>query len=749
MFNCVVAVLPLLLAAPAMQATVTGTVRDAETGQAIAGAIVTLTDLDRAAATDSTGRYVLAQVPAGPQHLAVRFIGYSGRSLHALVPREGVLEIDVSLRPLPVLLEPVEVRAPVSIRGIEGGSTTPFPDREMSSAAIANHPLLAEPDVFQALGGGEVQVRPESPDGVHIRGGSTDQTAYVLDGIPVFSPYHAAGVASAWNPDAVSRLTLASTSPPGTNAHALSGVIEASTRKPGDRMTARGSLSTTQARLTLDGPLGSSGAGHVLSMRRGMHDAIAPRGEPSYLQGGTGDWLAKVEAPAWGGRARLLGYGNSNEIGAADNVNPPIRRNRFEWYSLSLGADWKREFGAANLRLLGWGASGDAGASWNSAAGPLDLAANRQDEGFAVAIERRSKRATTALEVRLERSRTTYRVTSDSAGGPATRLEAETPVATALGRCACSIGQRLESDLGAALALSGDDVYPEARAQLRWQATEQWVLSGSYARTHQFAQSLRNTESVVGHLFPVDVFMGAGAPEIPVARSDQGVVAADYRPLPGLRLGLQFYERSSDGLVLVAPRDGGPFTTGRFVVGSASARGLSIEAAAGAARYGFIASYGWQDLRYAYGDTSYVPEHGAEHVLEGGLIVFPSASTAIRVGVNAAWGRRTTTIPDGLEWESCNLLDQGCEFVGSPDYGDEPLGATELPAYLRVDLGLRQHWHIEIAGRDASLAIFGTYTNLLGRTNLLTYARDPVTGELKGIELRPSGPLVVGLDWRF
>ena len=95
------------------------------------------------------------------------------------------------------------------------------------------------------------------------------------------------------------------------------------------------------------------------------------------------------------------------------------------------------------------------------------------------------------------------------------------------------------------------------------------------------------------------------------------------------------------------------------------------------------------------------------------------------------------------------MTDRGCEFGGSPDYGDQPLGAMALPPYARLDLSVRQHWHAHVAGRDARVALFGTYTNLLSRKNLLTYSLDPATGERVGVELRPAAPLVVGLDWRF
>jgi hypothetical protein len=44
---------------------------------------------------------------------------------------------------------------------------------------------------------------------------------------------------------------------------------------------------------------------------------------------------------------------------------------------------------------------------------------------------------------------------------------------------------------------------------------------------------------------------------------------------------------------------------------------------------------------------------------------------------------------------------------------------------------------------------FGTVTNLFGRKNVLTYARNPATGEAAAVEMRPLAPLVVGIDWQL
>ncbi|MGH7533960.1 MAG: carboxypeptidase regulatory-like domain-containing protein, partial [Gemmatimonadales bacterium] len=501
----------ILLAVQAAQATVAGTVRDAESGRPIESALVALTDLERAVSTGADGRYVLLQVPPGPHHIPVRFIGYSQRTLHALGPRDGQLEIHVSLRPEPVRLPTIEVRPPVAVRGVDNGDSTAFPDRGTSMAAVWNHPLLAEPDAFQALGGGEVVLNPESPSGVHIRGGASDQTGYLLDGIPVFSPYHAAGVFSAWNPDALAGLHLSSSAPSPEHPDALAGVIAGVTRAPGPSLRAQGSLSTTQARLTLDGPVGIAGASFLVSLRSGAPYFLSKH-EPSYLKSEVGDWLAKLEAPALGGRIRLLGYDNDNEIGAASGVNATPSadpgRNVFEWRSRSLGAEWHRAFPGFSLRILGWHAGADAGSVWAGQDGAIDLTATRRDQGLVAAVEHNSARGSTVTGLRVERSRTAYRLESDSATGPSWAMSARTPVATLFAQHARALGHHFDLRVGAALASTGGDRYWGPRVQLGWAPSDRLTLVASSARTHQFAQSLRNSESVVGNVFPADLYIG-------------------------------------------------------------------------------------------------------------------------------------------------------------------------------------------------------------------------------------------------
>jgi hypothetical protein len=760
----------VLLLTQAMQGAIAGRILEAETAQPVAGAAVTVTDVGRTTAADDSGRYVLQGLPAGPHEITVHFVGYASESLQALVPDEGRLEIDFRLRPDPVRMKSVDVHAPIFVRGLDGGSAS-FPDREISATAMRNDPLLAEPDALLALGGGEIALREETPSGVSIRGGASDQTAYLLDGIPIFTPYHAAGLSSGWNPDALSNLRVGSATPIEPNA--LGGTIEGTTRPPGDRIRSRGSVSTSQWRLTFDGPLrlgaptspqaapgmeaepaNAAGAGYLVSLRSGLPDVFAPGDETSYIRGDIGDWLTKFETPALGGRIQLLGYGNENDLNTAVSVAPDeggtgdVRRNTFEWNSQSLGARWTRTFSRTALRVVGWRADGDVGSTWEALTGPLVMSANRRDEGVLIGVDHRSDAAGTSAQLRYERDQTRYRIASDSASGPAWAMRASLPVMTALARRSQPIGRALQADLGASVSPVRNRWWVAPNARLLWRLSSSLTLSGSYARSHQFAQSLRNPESVVGNVFPADINIGVGG-AVPVARSDLGVLAASIRPRAGIEFGAQAYARRSNGLLLIAPGEPEPFATSAPTVGSGTSYGLSADAALRAKRAAFVLSYGFHRARLEYAYGSYVPENAARHTVEGGFIVFPSASTSVRVGVTATLGRLATAIANGFEWESTNLLDQGTEFGGSPHYSGDGIGGAALPAYYRLDLGARKEWRLGMRGREGTLALFVTGTNLLARRNYLTYARNPSTGEIFGVEMRPLAPLVVGLDWAF
>jgi hypothetical protein len=395
-----------------------------------------------------------------------------------------------------------------------------------------------------------------------------------------------------------------------------------------------------------------------------------------------------------------------------------------------------------------WNATAASSASW--AAGPeaLGLNAARTDYGITASVERRSTRAATSAGARLVHGATKYQATGAATTEGRWNLDGAAVVAALFARQVRTIGDALQLDLGITGSVLQGTFYPAPRAALTWIASNRFSLSGSASRTWQFTQSLRNPESVVGNVFPAELYVNAAAPGVPVLRSDLGVLAARYHAFTAIQVTLELFVRGDEGLLLIAPATGEPFATGAFAVGSGSARGGSLELTWSKGRFDGSASYALQEVQYTYAAGHYVPGYGVAQQLELGVAFNPSPSWSFRLGALGALGRRATEVTGAFEWEACNLVDRGCEFGGSPT-SSSALSAATLPAYFRMDLGVRKQWSVSLGGRPGIMALFGTVTNLFGRSNVLTFVTDPVTGVRTPVEMRPFAPLVVGIDWSF
>lgn len=735
-----------------VSADVTGVVRDGATGEPVSGVVVSLDDLGRAAVTAEDGTYLLADVPPGPQHLSVRLLGFQFRSLHVLVPAQGTLRVDLVLHMEPIEVEAVVVRSRIPIRGVDEGGPDLDPTRRLSGAAIRNDPFAAEPDVLQALVGGSVSDTPESGGGLHVRGGDGDEVGYLLDGIPVFSPYHSGIRSGAWNPDAVARIELRND--PTLAADGLSGAVLATTIEPGERLAARGELSTWQVGLTVDGPLPGK-SGFVLAGRFGYPGLLRTRGDPDHLGGEDYDLIAKLAVPAAGGDLRLLAFDNHNVVRTSSRTSavggePAGERNRFGWDGRSFGLTWDaalREGARPSVRA--WRAGLDTSFLWHGEESePTRVGSDRVQYGVQAAFGWDEPWGTAEVGVRTTYDRVTYELSTPSGDPSSLDIEGRGSDFAVFARLARRLGERVElgSGLTAAGGANGGRLLPRVGVEVR--LGESAALYAEYARSAQALQSLRNAESVVGRVFPAELYAGGEGSGLPMARAELGALGLVVVPWPGVRLDVEAYGRSLDGLALLDPEDGRPFAADEGREGSGSVVGGAVGASVSAARYAAVASFGVERVELRVGDTEWVPGYAAGRTARVGAIAFPTPSLSIRLGWTGQFGRRGTDVVGFLEWESCNLLDKGCEFVGSPEELGE-LGGRELPPYHRVDLSVRKHWHFPLGKRDAQIETYLTGSNLLGRSNVLVFVVDPSTGDAVPIDLRPRAPLTLGLGWRF
>jgi Carboxypeptidase regulatory-like domain/TonB-dependent Receptor Plug Domain len=737
-------------------ASLQGTVRSADSGRPLPGATVTLEASGEISRTDSTGRYHFALAPTGTQRLTIRCLGHATFVVDAIVPRSGEIELDVALEPVPLRLPRVAITSTARTTSASRFDSD-APDRSATALAIAHHPLAAEPDALRALAGGDVSMRPETAGGLSIRGGGSDQIAYTLNGIPILNPYHVGGLLGAWNPDALDGVSMSAFSPATTPTRALSGTVAATTRASARSISARGATSSTHLRLAVDGPLTSRGATFLLSARSALPTFGVVR-DPSYLRGESGDWLATLETPLFGGRAMLLGLGSddeqtaSREPSTARTTEQTSQRNLFGWTNRSLGLRWDRVVNGRRIDVTAWQASAGVDVTWHRHAASIAAASSRRDHGVQAVLRSADRTRRTMAGIRLEQIATAYRTSGqDSTTGGSASLNTRVPVATVFTDYTRDLPARLRLTAGASLAGTNQTAAIDSRVRLQWTPRAAITMTAAAGRTHQFVQSLRNPESVVSHLMPVELFVAADGDRIPVARSDHVSLSTTWRPTTGLSLSALGYTRAMTGVLAAAATTADPFAAvAELQVHSGAAvraHGLSANANYISPRVSVTALYGWNDVEYRVNAQRYQPEYNARHMIDAGVRFAPTATSEVKIGAALAFGRRTTPINGAVEWEACNLIDRGCEFTGSPASSPGALGETVLPRYMRADVSIRKHWRISARQRGAELAVFGTLTNVFGRTNVLNYTRGDQSRT--ALEMRPRAPLVLGMDWRF
>lgn len=160
----------------------------------------------RSVETDENGVFRIPDLPREP--LTIRF------ERMGLVPLERTVGAEELDGPLDVVLGDdvlvirplvVEVRRPPPHDQTGRGATT----RDLSPVQIRRLPGLAEADPIRAVGTLPGVISPNDVSaGFNVRGGESDQNAILLDGFPLFSPFHLGGIFSVFNPDLVDRVEV-------------------------------------------------------------------------------------------------------------------------------------------------------------------------------------------------------------------------------------------------------------------------------------------------------------------------------------------------------------------------------------------------------------------------------------------------------------------------------------------------------------------------------------------------------------
>ena len=217
--------------APARGA-IEGTVRDSASAEPRAGVAVTIDGTRRGALTDSLGHFLLADLEPGTYLLRTRLISTRSVELRVVVRAGGITAAEFRV-----------ANAAVTLGAVRAQARPPERDRFELSPSVGSIsltknnvtavPSLGEPDVLrtvQLLPG--VNARNDFSSGYNVRGGESDQNLILLDGYPIYNPFHLGGLFSTFLDETVGSVNLLTGGFGAAYGSRLSSVLDVTSAEP-------------------------------------------------------------------------------------------------------------------------------------------------------------------------------------------------------------------------------------------------------------------------------------------------------------------------------------------------------------------------------------------------------------------------------------------------------------------------------------------------------------------------------------
>ena len=769
-----------ILIAALQQATLTGVVRDSVDLEPIAFARVTVTPADvegvpSSVESDRFGAFVVPGVPAGgPVRVEVGAIGYAAWARTYDTPPAD---------PIRVLLS----RAPIGLVGLEVAATRRRAGDPISSSRdaffvdsvlIRSLPTILETDVLRA-----VAISPSASEASDyssvplIRGGTSEGTPVLLDGVRLFNAFHLGGVVSAINAEVVERATLVvGSGGDGLAVGSLSGAIDIATRDGSrDRRHVSGSLGFASSRISIEGPIGEN-VSYLLNGRRTYVDGftrflklggVMEDDVPYFFQ----DLHAKATADLGGvRRLSVSGYLNTEALDHVDTRNDWTRVTDMGWGNAALSVHYRDRFGANGIIDANLGHSRFTSDLYRV---HMDLLVDEEGMTFEAPPDTilfgDGSMSETSADLRVTWHAGNATITS---GTRATRFEGDhdyhvteryfsvrdisTFVTFTLRESRWRLGAysmvelplrrgfstraglRVDRFQGLETAISP---FAEVGYAASW-----WNARISASRSHQELASVRNEEALLASYLAYDLIVPVS--NSPVPRNTEFTIG--WEGSQGrLRVRLDAYARTLENLRLPRISDN-PLTATAlgnpsfWELSSGTARGIEVSGSWMEERgLSFLGGYRWARVSRTVGSHTYTPRFHREHELE--LV------SSYRRG-RSLWSARVSLRSGQPDTPVLAMIPVsrhlGLEIEYVPLAGE--YNSTRLPVYARVDVGWRGDREVSWFG-GGSVVPYVSVANVFSLPNVVGWVLEKHEfGQSTKVYQRQL-PLIpfLGVEFRF
>lgn len=256
----------------AQQATISGYVTEAASGETLIGASVYIDELGVGATTNAYGFYSIT-LAQGQYAVEYSYIGYEKNIQNINLTQDVKLDVELadettSLKEVTVVAEAEDANVrdlQMSVNKLDAQTLSKIPT------------LLGEVDVIRSI-----QLLPgvstvgEGAAGFNVRGGSIDQNLVLMDEAPVYNSSHLFGFFSVFNPDATKDVQLYKGGIPPRYGGRLSSILDVRLKEGNaKKFTAQGGIGTIFSRLSVEAPIVKDKASFIVAGRRSYIDILA------------------------------------------------------------------------------------------------------------------------------------------------------------------------------------------------------------------------------------------------------------------------------------------------------------------------------------------------------------------------------------------------------------------------------------------------------------------------------------------
>ncbi|MGL5912923.1 MAG: TonB-dependent receptor [Bacteroidales bacterium] len=258
----------------AQKVSLSGYIKDAQTGEALVGATVFFHEANINAISNAKGFYAV-HVKQGEYTVNIGYLGYTTLNESLKVGAQATQQHNFALQASSNEIEEVVVSASRrdNVRKVEMGV------EKLEMKSIKKIPaLMGEVDVIKAimlLPG--VQPAAEGTSSFSVRGGSPDQNLILFDNATIYNASHLMGFFSVFNNDVIEGVKLYKGDIPAAYGGRLSSVLDVSS-KGGDAggYNVSGGVGLISSRLAIDGPIVKDKLSFMVAGRRTYADLFLP-----------------------------------------------------------------------------------------------------------------------------------------------------------------------------------------------------------------------------------------------------------------------------------------------------------------------------------------------------------------------------------------------------------------------------------------------------------------------------------------